>query len=137
MAEQVGRMLAERGTVLACGGRGGVMEAACRGAEQAGGLTIGILPGTDHRAGNPYLTAALPTGLGEARNALVAQAGQALIAIGGGPGTLSEIALAVKAGRRVVTLRSWRAQASDQSWLEVLVAESPEHAVAMALEEAD
>lgn len=137
LAEQVGRLLAERGAVVTCGGRGGVMEAACRGAQQAGGVTIGLLPGTDHQAGNPYLTAALPTGLGEARNALVAQAGQALIAIGGGPGTLSEIALAVKAGRRVVTLSSWSAQGSDQSKLEVLVAENPEQAVAMALQEAD
>lgn len=133
-AEQVGRLLAERQVGLVCGGRGGVMEAACRGAQQAGGLTIGILPGTDRASGNPHLTVALPTGLGQARNALVAQAGEAVIAIGGGPGTLSEIALAVKSGRRVVTLQSWRAQAGDGSWLGLRVAQDPEQAVSMALE---
>ena len=133
-AEQVGRLLAERQIVLVCGGRGGVMEAACRGAHQAGGLTIGILPGTDRASGNPHLTVALPTGLGQARNALVAQAGEAVIAIGGGAGTLSEIALAVKSGRQVVTLQSWRAQAGDGTWLGLRVAQDPEEAVSMALE---
>lgn len=136
MAEEVGRLLAKRGVVLLCGGRGGVMEAACRGAEQAGGLTVGVLPGSDREAGNPYLSLALPTGLGEGRNALVASGGEAVIAIGGGPGTLSEIALAVKAGRSVVTLSSWSAQAGDGEWLAVLVARDPQQAVSLALGEA-
>jgi uncharacterized protein (TIGR00725 family) len=83
------------------------MEAACRGAKDAGGRTVGILPGTDRAAANPFVDAAIPTGLGEARNALVVRAADALIAVGGGYGTLSEIALALKAGKRVVGLDSW------------------------------
>jgi uncharacterized protein (TIGR00725 family) len=106
-AEQVGRELGSRGVVLVCGGLGGVMEAACRGAKDAGGMTIGILPGSDRAAANPFVDVAIATGLGEARNALVARAGDAMIAIGGGYGTLSEIALALKAGKRVVGLGSW------------------------------
>lgn len=135
-AEAVGRLLAAREVVLICGGRGGVMEAACRGAQQAGGLTVGILPGTDPTSGNAFLSLAIPTGMGEARNAIVAQAGEAVIAIGGGPGTLSEIALAIKAGRRVVVLDSWQARASDGTDLAVVSAAGPEVAVALALEEA-
>ena len=83
------------------------MEAACRGARAAGGTTIGILPGSDRSAANPFVDVAIATGLGEARNALVARAGDAMIAIGGGYGTLSEIALALKAGKRVVGLGTW------------------------------
>ena len=83
------------------------MEAACRGAKDAGGQTIGILPGTDRAAANEFVDIAIPTGLGEARNALVVRAADALIAVGGGYGTLSEIALALKAGKRVVGLDSW------------------------------
>jgi uncharacterized protein (TIGR00725 family) len=83
------------------------MEAACRGAKEAGGTTIGILPGTDRAAANPFVDVAIATGLGEARNALVVRAADALIAVGGGYGTLSEIALALKAGKRVVGLGTW------------------------------
>ena len=107
MAEAVGRELAARGVVVVCGGLGGVMEAACRGAKEAGGHTVGILPGADRAAANPFVDRAVPTGLGEARNALVVRAADALIAVGGGYGTLSEIALALKAGKRVVGLGSW------------------------------
>jgi uncharacterized protein (TIGR00725 family) len=103
----VGRALAARGAVLICGGLGGVMEAACRGAKEAGGLTVGILPGTDRAAANAFVAVAIPSGLGEARNALVVRTADALIAVGGGYGTLSEIALALKAGKRVVGLDSW------------------------------
>jgi uncharacterized protein (TIGR00725 family) len=103
----VGRELGTRGAVLVCGGLGGVMEAACRGAKEAGGTTVGILPGTDRSAANAYVDIAIPTGLGEARNALVARAADALLAVGGGYGTLSEIALALKAGKRVVGIGSW------------------------------
>jgi len=134
-AENVGKLLAERGAVLVCGGRGGVMEAACRGASAAGGITIGILPGPDPESGNRYLTVALPTGLGEARNALVAQAGQAVIAIGGGTGTLSEIALALKAGRRVIGLNSWSATSWEGDHLDILMAGDAEEAVRLALME--
>lgn len=106
-AEAVGRGLAEGGAILVCGGLGGVMEAACRGARSAGGTTIGLLPGGDRRAGNEWLTVALPTGMGELRNGLIVRACDALVALGGGPGTLSEIALALKIGRPVVGLRTW------------------------------
>jgi uncharacterized protein (TIGR00725 family) len=103
----VGRELGSRGAVLVCGGLGGVMEAACRGAKEAGGTTIGILPGSDRSAANEHVDFAIPTGLGEARNALVVRAADALVAVGGGYGTLSEIAFALKAGKRVVGLGSW------------------------------
>ena len=83
------------------------MEAACRGAKESGATTVGILPGTDRAAANPFVDVAVPTGLGEARNALVVRAADALVAVGGGYGTLSEIALALKAGKRVVGLGTW------------------------------
>jgi len=137
LAEAIGRTIAERGAILVCGGRGGVMEAACRGAASAGGTTVGILPGTDVGEGNAYLTVALPTGLGEARNALVARAGQAMIAIGGSYGTLSEIALALKAGRRVIGLKTWSASDHAARELEIIPAKDAAEAVTMALAEAN
>jgi len=106
-AEEVGRALAGAGAVVVCGGLGGVMEAACRGAHEAGGTTLGLLPGFDRGDANPYVDVAVATGLGEARNALVARAADALVAVGGGYGTLSEIALALKAGKTVVGVGSW------------------------------
>jgi uncharacterized protein (TIGR00725 family) len=106
-AESVGRELAQRGVVVVCGGLGGAMEAACRGAKEAGGTTVGLLPGADRGQANPYVDVAVATGLGEARNALVARTADALVAVGGGYGTLSEIALALRAGKRVVGLGSW------------------------------
>jgi len=106
-AEEVGREIARRKGVLICGGRRGVMEAAARGAQLAGGLVVGILPGTSRREGNPYLTVALATGLGDARNAVITCASDALIAISGGYGTLSEIGLALKMGKPVVGLFTW------------------------------
>jgi uncharacterized protein (TIGR00725 family) len=126
VAAEVGRLLAERGTVLVCGGRGGAMEAACRGAKEAGGLTVGILPGSDRSEANPFVDVVLPTGLGEARNALVVGTADVVIAVGGGFGTLSEIALALKAGKRVIGLGTWEIEG-------VTAAESPEAAVAAAL----
>jgi uncharacterized protein (TIGR00725 family) len=106
-AEAVGRALAGRDAVVVCGGLGGAMEAACRGAKQAGGTTVGILPGLDRAAANAWVDVAVATGLGEARNALVVRAADALIAVAGGYGTLSEIALALKAGKPVTGLGSW------------------------------
>jgi hypothetical protein len=135
IAEEVGRLLAEHAAILVCGGRGGVMEAACRGAQKAGGLTIGILPGIDRREGNPYLTVALPTGLGNARNALVAIVGESVIAIGGGYGTLSEIGIALKQGRRVIGLDTWVAVKSDGEEVTIINAKNPKEAVALALSE--
>jgi uncharacterized protein (TIGR00725 family) len=106
-AEEVGSRLAAAGAVLVCGGLGGVMEAACRGAADGGALTVGLLPGDDRHAANPWVKVALPTGLGEARNVLLVRAVQAVVAIGGGWGTLSEIALALRAGKAVVGLDTW------------------------------
>jgi uncharacterized protein (TIGR00725 family) len=106
-AESVGRELAGRGAVVVCGGLGGAMEAACRGARKAGGTTVGLLPGLDRRDANPYVDVAIPTGLGEARNALVVRTADALVAVGGGYGTLSEIGLALRTGKHVVGLATW------------------------------
>jgi uncharacterized protein (TIGR00725 family) len=106
-AEEVGRAVAEAGAVLVCGGLGGVMEAACRGAQGAGGLTLGILPGLDRGAANAHVDVAVATGLGEARNALVVRAADAVVAVAGEYGTLSEIALALQAGIPVVGLDTW------------------------------
>jgi uncharacterized protein (TIGR00725 family) len=125
-AEEVGRLLGERGAVLVCGGRGGVMEGACKGARAGGGTTLGILPGLDRAEANPYVDVAVPTGLGEARNALVVRAADTLIAVGGGYGTLSEVALALKAGKPVVGLESFELDG-------VIAVGSPGEAVAAAL----
>jgi len=108
LAAEVGRLVAARGAVLVCGGLGGVMEAAARGAKEAGGITIGILPGHERQVANPYIDYALTTGIGHARNLAVVSSGDAIIAIGGEYGTLSEIALGAKLGRPVVILQSWK-----------------------------
>jgi uncharacterized protein (TIGR00725 family) len=109
LAEEAGKLLAEAGVGVVCGGGGGVMQAVCKGAYEAGGVTIGILPGVDNRAANPYVRIAIPTGIGEARNAIVVRAGAAILAIGGGYGTLSEIAFGLKWGKQVIGLRTWQA----------------------------
>src|SRR6185436_17347007 len=110
LARAVGRQVAERGAVLLCGGRGGIMEAAAEGARAAGGLTVGVLPGASAADSPPnrFVDVALFTGLGEGRNWVNVCASDALIAIGGGFGTLSEIALALKARKPLVLLGSWR-----------------------------
>jgi uncharacterized protein (TIGR00725 family) len=125
-AEAVGAELARRGAVVVTGGLGGVMAAACRGAVQAGGTTLGLLPGADRGTANPWVTVAVPTGLGELRNGLVVRSADAVIAVAGGYGTLSEIALALKAGTRVVGLGTWEIDG-------VLPAADPAAAVAAAL----
>jgi uncharacterized protein (TIGR00725 family) len=106
LAESLGKALALRGAVVVTGGLGGVMAAASRGCHEAGGTTVGILPGGDPSVANPWVQIPIPTGLGEARNAMVAGAGEAMVAIGGSWGTLSEIALARKMGRPVILLAS-------------------------------
>ena len=106
-AEEVGRLLAERGAIVVTGGHGGAMEAACRGAKAAGGTTVGILPGLDRAAANEHVDVAIPTGLGELRNGLVVRAADAVIAVAGAYGTLSEIALALHAGTPVIGLGTW------------------------------
>lgn len=107
LAEAVGLALAQAGAVVLCGGLGGVMEAVCRGARQAGGVTVGILPGDDADAANTSVTLPIVTGIGEARNMVLINSAEAVIAIGGGWGTLSEIALARRVGLTVVGLHSW------------------------------
>ena len=107
VAFELGRLLARRGAVVVTGGLGGVMASASRGAASAGGTVVGVLPGLDRREANEWVTVAIPTGLGELRNGLVVRAADAVVAVGGGYGTLSEIALALKAGKRVVGIGSW------------------------------
>jgi uncharacterized protein (TIGR00725 family) len=106
-AEAAGRRLAELGAIVVTGGRGGVMEAACRGAKQGGGLTVGILPGSDRSDANAFVDVGLPTGLGELRNGLVARSADALVAVGGAWGTLAEIAFARRADKPVFGVGSW------------------------------
>jgi uncharacterized protein (TIGR00725 family) len=106
-AHQVGRLLGERGDVVLTGGLGGVMEAASRGAREGGGTTVGLLPGSDRHGANPHLTVALPTGMGEMRNALLVRSADAVIAVGMSWGTLSEVAMAVRTGVPVVAVAAW------------------------------
>ena len=133
-AEVVGRLLARRGALVVCGGLGGVMEAACKGAKSEGGTTLGLLPGTDRGEANPWVDIAIPTGLGEARNALVVRAANVVIAIGGEFGTLSEIALALKAGTPVVGIETWELSKRGVESPEIVRASAPEEAVERALE---
>lgn len=137
VAGDVGRCIAEGGHTLVCGGRGGVMEAAARGARLAGGKTIGILPDYDPSLANAFIDYPIPTGLGHARNTVVVSSGQAVIAVGGGFGTLSEIGLALKMGKRVIHIGSWSLEperltryADDTA--AYLQAASAEEAVALA-----
>ncbi|MEW6045766.1 MAG: TIGR00725 family protein [Bacillota bacterium] len=136
LAEQVGAEVARRGAVLVCGGMGGVMAAAARGAKAAGGLTVGILPGDDRSAANPYIDIPIVTNLGEARNSIVARTSEALVAVGGSYGTLTEIAFALKLGIPVVGLRTWRLakDAGKESEFPdpIIRAETPQQAVAIA-----
>ena len=107
LAEEVGRELATRGIGLVCGGLSGIMEAACRGAKSAGGITIGILPGRSSRDANSYVDIPIVTTMGFSRNVIVVHTGEAVIAIGGAFGTLSEIGHALGDGIPVVALNSW------------------------------
>jgi uncharacterized protein (TIGR00725 family) len=125
-AREIGRLVAERGGTLVCGGRSGVMEAAARGATEAGGVAIGILPDEDRRQANEFLSYAIATGTGHARNLAVVCSGDVVIAVGGEYGTLSEIGLALKVGHPVVALSSWNLGEH------VGVASSPEEAVEAA-----
>lgn len=126
-AEKVGRLIAGRGGIVVCGGLKGVMEAASRGARSAGGLTIGILPQDDKREANEFIDIAIPTGLGVGRNVIVARTAEALIAVGGEYGTLSEIAFALQMKKTVVGIGSWQIKG-------VIQAESAEEAVEKAFQ---
>jgi hypothetical protein len=135
LAEEVGRLLAGEGATVICGGLGGVMEAVARGAGQAGGTVIGILPGLSPEEANPHCTHAIATGVGQARNLAVVASGDVAIAVGGEWGTLSEIGHARSMGRTVVALRSWSlsGRGSMEAAPGVVPADTPEEAVALAL----
>ena len=126
-AHAVGRLLARHGFGVVCGGLGGVMEAAAMGCVQAGGLSVGILPGSDPALANPWCRVVIPSGLGQARNVLVVQSGLGVIAISGGGGTLSEIGHALKIGRPVVGLDTWELPGVPE-------ASSPEEALELLLD---
>ena len=133
LAEDTGREIARHGTVLVCGGLGGVMEAACRGATLAGGLTIGILPGDSRRSANPYVQIPIVTNLGEARNVILVKTAQAVIAIGGGYGTLSEIGHALKNNIPVVGLNTWQLFRDGILEAAIITAKDPADAVHKAI----
>lgn len=136
LGEEVGEALGRGGATLVCGGLGGVMAAACRGAKRAGALTVGILPGIDRGDANPWVDVALPTGMGEGRNVLVVRAADAVVAVDGEYGTLSEMALALKIGVPVVGLRPWELSKDGVVRHDVIVvadaAEAAERALALA-----
>jgi len=133
LARETGKEIARRGGVVICGGGSGVMEAVSEGARGEGGNVLGILPGSDHRQGNRHLSFAVATGLGEARNAIIARTADAVIAIGGEYGTLSEIALALKMGKPVIGIKSWVLQAPHRiSGRAIIEAGSADEAVTIA-----
>ena len=129
VAYDVGRLIAANKAVLLCGGLGGVMEHAARGARDSGGLTVGILPGFDIKDANPYIDISIPTGLSHARNILVVRSSMALIAVEGSHGTLSEIAIALKLGKPVIGLNTW------DIGPEIIKAENADDAVKKAIME--
>ncbi len=128
-AYQVGRLIAEGGAILVTGGRTGVMEAASRGARDAGGLVVGILPGLDPAEANDAVDIALPTGMGQLRNGLVVSSAQAVIAVAGGWGTLSEIGFARKLGKPVVGLNTWTVASPGDDAEAIVRAANPTEAV--------
>jgi len=133
MAEEVGRELARRDVILVCGGLGGVMEAACRGAKSEGGITIGILPGESRQAANRYVQIPIVTGIGYARNLAVVKSAQAVIAIGGSYGTLSEISHALQSGIPVIGLNTWSLSKNGEEDNSIIPAQNPVEAVDKAL----
>ena len=134
MAEEVGREIARRDVVLVCGGLGGVMEAACKGASAEGGMTIGILPGDSRQSANPYVQIPIVTGIGYARNVSVVKSAQAVIAIDGSYGTLAEIAYALQSGIPVIGLNTWSLTKDDQTEIPIITTANPVDAVNKALE---
>ena len=133
LAEAVGVELAKRGVTLVCGGLGGVMEAACKGARSAKGKTVGILPGNVREEANPYVDIPIVTGMGEARNVIVVNTAQAVIAIGGKYGTLSEIACALRNNVPVIGLNTWSLSKKGRSVRSIIAAQTPQEAVEKAL----
>jgi uncharacterized protein (TIGR00725 family) len=135
-AERIGELIAREGAALVCGGLGGVMEAAAKGAAAVGGVTVGVLPGSDPDEANPFIGIAVATDMGHARNAIIVRSCDAAIAVGGGFGTLSEIALAMKCGVPVVGYKTWDARGGEGLAAPAVTAATPEEAVRRALAEA-
>jgi uncharacterized protein (TIGR00725 family) len=133
LAEEVGREIARRGAALVCGGVGGVMEAACKGASEAGGLTIGILPGDSRREANPYVQIPIVTGIGYARNVVVVKSARAVIAIDGSYGTLTEIGYALQNGIPVIGLKTWSLTIDGTADNNIIPADNPKEAVDKAI----
>jgi uncharacterized protein (TIGR00725 family) len=133
LAEEVGRELARQGAILVCGGLGGVMEAACKGASLEGGITVGILPGDSPRTANPYVQIPIVTGMGYARNIAVVKTARAVIAVGGSYGTLSEIAHALQNGIPVIGLNTWSLSRDGKQDNSIILADNPTEAVNKAL----
>jgi len=133
LAEAVGAELAKRKVTLVCGGLGGVMAAACKGARSAGGKTVGILPGSTRDEANPYIDIPIVTGIGEARNVIVVNTAQAVIAIGGKFGTLSEIAYALRSKTPVVGLNTWSLSKNGRLVKSIIQAQNPKEAVEKAV----
>ena len=133
-AEVVGRGVAEAGAFLLCGGRSGVMEAACRGAKGGGGTTIGLLPGEERGTENDHVDIALPTGMGEMRNMLIVHASDVVIAVGGEFGTLSELAFALRIGKPVIGIGTWELAKDGRVSDAIKVVEGPAEAVRLAVE---
>lgn len=129
LAYEMGGLLAKEQAIIVCGGLGGVMEAACRGAREEGGVTLGILPGPFRGDANPYVDYAIATDMGQARNAIIVRTADAVVAVGGEYGTLSEIAMALKMGKNVVALSSWEIASKGTPDDRIIRAESPEAAV--------
>ncbi len=133
MAEEVGRELARRGVTLVCGGMTGVMESACKGAVEAGGTTIGIIPGDQRNSANPYVQIPIVTSIGFARNVAVVKSAQAVIAIGGSYGTLSEIAFALQSCIPVIGLNTWSLSRNGKEDTSIIVVKNPVEAVDIAI----
>jgi uncharacterized protein (TIGR00725 family) len=134
LAEEVGRELAKRGATLVCGGLGGIMEAACKGVSAEGGITIGILPGDDRKSANPYVQIPIVTNMGHARNVAVVKSGQAVIAVGGNYGTLSEISHALQSGIPVIGLNTWSIARRGKEDKAIVRAKSAAEAVDKAMQ---
>jgi len=134
LAEEVGHELARRGAILVCGGLGGVMKAACRGASSEGGITIGILPGNNPKAANPHVQIPIVTGMGYARNVIVVSSAQAVIAVDGSYGTLSEIAHALQNNIPVIGLNTWSLSKNGQPDKSIILAQGATDAVKKALD---
>ena len=134
LAENVGEELGKRGVTLVCGGLGGVMEAACRGAKKTGGTTIGILPGNDKSSANPWVDITIPTGMGHSRNVIIVKASEVIIAVGGAYGTLSEIGHSLAEQVPVVGLKTWEIFREEQKDESIIIAKSPSDAVEKAMD---